>query len=207
MRWRRRKFTKAIRGAVDFEPLLVASGQGVSLLQEDRFPGGPASPLILVRSFAAKSQRQEPDEKSVRGGIHRTTPAIFPRRSTQHPFFASINPGVGRQVRQGDLHVDSASFCTQTPQCLLDFPAPFGPALQLQTLAKRAPGKSRLVQADMKGAKLQKRVGVGFIDRQDTLDSLPRVIPAALKISLHGVSKEPVDFLAESLRMTQPDPP
>jgi len=48
MRWRRRKFSKAIRGAVDFEPLLVASGQRISLLQENRFPGGPASPPDLI---------------------------------------------------------------------------------------------------------------------------------------------------------------
>src|SRR5208337_4620970 len=89
-----------------------------------------------------------------------------------------------------DLLAVDASLCTQSLQGLLDFPAPFGPALQLQTLAKRAPGKSRLVQADMKGAKLQKRVGVGFVDRQDPLDSLPGVIPAALKIGLHGVSKQ-----------------
>src|SRR5271157_3713367 len=111
------------------------------------------------------------------------------------------------QNRQGDPLAVSASLSTQARQCLLDLPAPLGPALQLQTLAKRAPGKSWLVQADMKGTKLQKCVGVGFVDRQNALDSLPRVIPAALKIGLHGISKQPLDFLAETLRMAQPDPP
>src|SRR5271157_924184 len=114
--------------------------------------------------------------------------------------------GLG-QNHQADPLAVAASLCTQSLQRLLDFPAPFGPALQLQTLAKRAPGKSWLVQADMKGTKLQKCVGVGFVDRQDSLDSLPRVIPAALKIGLHGVSKQPLDFLAETLWMAQPDPP
>ena len=44
MRWRRRKFSKAIRGAVDFEPLLVAAGPGSPCYKKTDFPAALQAP-------------------------------------------------------------------------------------------------------------------------------------------------------------------
>jgi len=59
MRWKRQRCTKAKRGAINFKPLSVASGLGNTLLQEDRFSGGPASPLIFWDHHSPRNRKDK----------------------------------------------------------------------------------------------------------------------------------------------------
>ena len=102
---------------------------------------------------------------------------------------------------------ESLSFIIQAFQCLLDLPLPLGPALKLETLAKCALSQCGLLQTNVEGSQVQEGVGIRLVKCQDVFNTLSRVVPASLKVSLHRVAKEPLDFSAMPFGMTQPDPP
>jgi hypothetical protein len=90
---------------------------------------------------------------------------------------------------------------------LLDLRPPFQPALELQTLTKRLPRQGRLFQAEIQGSQVHEGVCIRLIEGEDSFDSLSRVVPSALKVRFHRVSKKPFDLLPMTLGMAQPDPP